>query len=57
MREAEDKDHADMEVERQKLMKKCAVIIQAYWRGFQLRKELKGGKKGGKGAKGGKKKK
>lgn len=56
MREAEEKEHADMEAERLKLMERCAVIIQAYWRGHLLRKALKGGK-GKKGSKGKDKKK
>ncbi|GAX76182.1 hypothetical protein CEUSTIGMA_g3626.t1 [Chlamydomonas eustigma] len=57
-KKVEEQDRLEMEGKRLQRMKAAAVIIQAAWRGYSLRKVLKGGKGKGKGgSKGGKKKK
>jgi hypothetical protein len=57
LRASDEKDRKEMEAQRLVLQVRAAAIIQAYWRGFALRRALKGGKKGGKGGKGAKGKK
>ncbi|KAG1679939.1 hypothetical protein FOA52_007003 [Chlamydomonas sp. UWO 241] len=49
MRNADDRDRSDLEVQRIAAYTKAAIIVQAYWRGYTQRKGAKGGKgKGGK---------
>lgn len=49
---SDEKDAKEMEVQRALLMSNAAATIQAYWRGYLLRKAMKAG---GKGKKKGKK--
>ena len=56
-KQADATELAESEATRLSKMRGAAIIIQAAWRGYALRKSLKGGKgKGGKGGKGKKKK-
>ena len=54
---ANERSKQDSEAVRLSKMKTAATIIQAAWRGFSLRKALKGGTGKGKGGKGKGKKK
>jgi len=56
MRAADERDRADLEAQRQAMMAKAAVVVQAYWRGYMQRKAAKGGKGKGKAKGKGKKK-